>query len=61
MEGARLIGEEKLLDTNFRFSQRVRAVEGAESEVLNGVLIGKEVLQVPAPPVRPCLLAPIHG
>ena len=44
MEGARLIGEEKLLDTNFRFSQRVRAVEGAESEVLNGVLIGKERL-----------------
>lgn len=44
MEGARLIGQEKLLEPGFRFSQRVRAVEGAESEVLNGVLISKERL-----------------
>lgn len=44
MEGATLIGQEKLLDTSFRFSQRVRAVEGADSEVLNGVLLTKERL-----------------
>lgn len=44
MEGAQLIGQEKLLDSGFRFSQRVKAVEGAESEVLNGVLISKERL-----------------
>ena len=44
MESAKLIGQEKLLDTGFRFSQRVRAVEGAESEVLNGVLVTKERL-----------------
>lgn len=42
MEGAALIGQEKLLDASFRFSQRVRAVEGAGSEVLNGVLVTKE-------------------
>ena len=44
MEGAALIGQEKLLDASFRFSQRVRAVEGAGSEVLNGVLVTKERL-----------------
>ena len=44
MEGAQLIGQEKLLEPGFRFSQRVRAVEGAESEVLNGVLVSKERL-----------------
>lgn len=44
MEGAQLIGQEKLLEPNFRFSQRVRAVEGANSEVLNGILISKERL-----------------
>lgn len=44
MEGAMLIGEEKLMDRTFRFSQQVRAVEGAESEVLHGVLITKERL-----------------
>ena len=44
MEGAKLIGQEKLLDSSFRFSQRVQAVEGAESEVLNGVFLSKERL-----------------
>jgi len=44
MEGAKLIGQEKLLESNFRFSQQVRAVEGAESQVLNGVLVSKERL-----------------
>lgn len=44
MEGAALIGQEKLLDTGFRFSQRVQAVEGAESEVVNGVFVTKERL-----------------
>lgn len=42
MEGAQLIGQDKLLEQNFRFSQRVKAVEGADSEVLNGILISKE-------------------
>ncbi len=44
MEGAALIGQEKLLDTSFRFSQRVQAVEGANSEVVNGVFVTKERL-----------------
>lgn len=44
MEGAQLIGQDKLLEQNFRFSQRVKAVEGADSEVLNGILISKERL-----------------
>ncbi len=44
MEGAALIGQEKLLDNSFRFSQRVQAVEGAESEVVNGVFVTKERL-----------------
>jgi chaperonin GroEL (HSP60 family) len=44
IEGAQLIGQEKLLEPGFRFSQRVRAVEGAESEVINGVVISKERL-----------------
>ena len=44
MQGANLIGQEKLLDSNFRFSKRIKAVEGAESEALNGVLISKERL-----------------
>ncbi|MBQ5702094.1 MAG: chaperonin, partial [Peptococcaceae bacterium] len=44
MEGAALIGQEKLLDTGFRFSQRVQAVEGADSEVVNGVFVTKERL-----------------
>lgn len=44
MEGASLIGQEKLLDTSFRFSQRVQAVEGADSEVVNGVFVTKERL-----------------
>lgn len=49
MEGANLLGQEKLLDSNFKFSQRVQAVEGAESEVLNGVLISKERLSKQMP------------
>lgn len=44
MEGAALIGQEKLMDTGFRFSQRVQAVEGADSEVVNGVFVTKERL-----------------
>lgn len=44
MEGAALIGQEKLLDAGFRFSQRVQAVEGADSEVVNGVFVTKERL-----------------
>ena len=44
MEGAALIGQEKLLDTGFRFSQRVQAVEGADSEVVNGVFVTKDRL-----------------
>ena len=34
----------QLLDSNFRFSKRIKAVEGTESEALNGVLISKERL-----------------
>lgn len=44
MEGANLIGQDKLLDTQFSFAQRIKAVEGAESEVLAGVLISKDRL-----------------
>ena len=42
MEGANLIGQDKLLNSQFQFSQRIRAVEGAESEVIAGVVISKD-------------------
>ncbi len=49
MEGAAMIGQEKLLDPNFRFAQRVQAVEGGENEVASGVFISKERLTVQMP------------
>ncbi|MHB8171737.1 MAG: TCP-1/cpn60 chaperonin family protein [Thermincolia bacterium] len=42
VEGARLIGEEKLKDPSFRLSDTVDAEEGAENEVFLGVIINKE-------------------
>lgn len=49
MEGANLIGRDKLLEPGFRFSQRVRAIEGADSQVLNGVLVSKERFSIQMP------------
>lgn len=49
MEGANLIGQDKLLEPGFRFSQRVRAIEGADSQVLNGVLVSKERFSIQMP------------
>ncbi len=49
MDGANLIGRDKLLEPGFRFSQRVRAIEGADSQVLNGVLVSKERFSIQMP------------
>ncbi|MDA8233722.1 MAG: TCP-1/cpn60 chaperonin family protein [Clostridia bacterium] len=42
VEGARLIGEEKLKDPSFKLSDTVDAEEGADNEVFLGVIINKE-------------------
>ncbi|NLT94769.1 MAG: chaperonin, partial [Clostridia bacterium] len=42
VEAAQAIGEKKLLDPAFKFSDIIKALEGAENEVFLGVLINKE-------------------
>ncbi|BAF59057.1 MAG: chaperonin [Pelotomaculum sp.] len=42
VKAALLIGEEKLKDTSFKFSETVVAEEGAENQVFMGVIINKE-------------------
>ncbi|WP_066636474.1 TCP-1/cpn60 chaperonin family protein [Desulfolucanica intricata] len=42
VEAARLIGNEKLLDSSFKLSDTVVAEEGAENQVFMGVIINKE-------------------
>ena len=49
MDGANLTGRDKLLEPGSRFSQRVRAIEGADSQVLNGVLVSKERFSIQMP------------
>jgi len=42
VKAAQVIGEEKLTDPAFKFSETIKAVEGAENEVFLGVLVNKE-------------------
>ena len=39
----------QIAGAGFRFSQRCRAIEGADSQVLNGVLVSKERLSIQMP------------
>jgi len=42
VKAARLLGQEKLLESSFKFAETIRAVEGAENQVLSGVILEKE-------------------
>ncbi len=44
VEAAKLIGQEKLLNSSFKLGQTVRALEGAENKVISGIIIEKEPL-----------------
>ncbi|ABZ84985.1 thermosome subunit [Heliomicrobium modesticaldum Ice1] len=41
IEAARLVGEEKLRESGFKLSETIRAREGADNQVLSGVIINK--------------------
>jgi chaperonin GroEL (HSP60 family) len=49
VEAARVMGEEKLKERNFKLAKAVVAKEGAESEVFRGVIIDKERLNKQMP------------
>ncbi|MCR4441336.1 MAG: TCP-1/cpn60 chaperonin family protein [Peptococcaceae bacterium] len=49
VQAASLIGKEKLLDPAFKLSEMVRAVPGAENQVITGVILDKEPLNVEMP------------
>ncbi|WCK53494.1 TCP-1/cpn60 chaperonin family protein [Aneurinibacillus sp. Ricciae_BoGa-3] len=49
MEGAKLIGEAKMLENDFRFSDLVTAKEGADNEVIHGVLMNQRPLSKEMP------------
>ena len=38
VEAAKLIGQEKLLNSSFKLGQTVRALEGAENKVISGII-----------------------
>jgi chaperonin GroEL (HSP60 family) len=42
VEAAKAIGTEKLQDPTFKFSEIIKAIEGADNEVFQGVLVNKE-------------------
>lgn len=42
LEAARLLGEQRLLEDEFRFADSVKGFEGVTSEVLSGVLVNKD-------------------
>ncbi len=42
VEAARLVGKEKIVDPNFKFSDTVVAEEGSDNKVFSGVIINKE-------------------
>jgi chaperonin GroEL (HSP60 family) len=44
IDGAKLIGKEKILESDFSFSDMITAREGAENEVLDGVMINQRPL-----------------
>jgi len=51
VEAASLVGRDTLLDPSFRLADTVAARDGAENEVFMGVVIDKEPLKHPDPPV----------
>lgn len=55
--GAEAIGEERLRDPSFRFSDRVTAREGAEDRLVKGMIIGKGRASAAMPKsVSPCVI-----
>lgn len=44
VQASQLMGKEKLLDVSFKLSEIVRAQEGADNQVISGVIIEKELL-----------------
>ena len=51
VEGARLIGIDKLLDSDFKFADTVNAREGTENQVFKGVLLNKQPVNKEMPAV----------
>ncbi|AQS59912.1 TCP-1/cpn60 chaperonin family protein [Desulforamulus ferrireducens] len=49
VEAARLIGQEKLLDANFKLSDTVMSQEGANNQVFMGVIVNKETMNKQMP------------
>jgi chaperonin GroEL (HSP60 family) len=48
-KAAQLMGKEKLLDPSFKLAEVIRAVEGAENQVISGVIIEKEPVNTEMP------------
>lgn len=44
VQAAKLVGQEKLLDSSFKFAETVRAQEGANNQLIAGVIIEKDLL-----------------
>ena len=49
VEAARLIGQDKLLDVNFKLSDTVMSEEGANNQVFMGVIVNKETMNKQMP------------
>ena len=49
VEGARLVGIDKLLDVDFKFADTINAREGTENQVFKGVLLNKQPLNKEIP------------
>jgi chaperonin GroEL (HSP60 family) len=49
IDAAKLIGKEKIRDSNFKLADMVRAYEGADNQVISGVIIDKEPLNAEMP------------
>lgn len=48
-QAAQVLGKEKLLDPGFKLAENIRAVEGADNQVVSGVIIEKEPVNVEMP------------
>lgn len=49
IEAAKLIGKEKICEPSFKLADMVRADEGAENQVISGVIIDKEPINIDMP------------
>lgn len=49
IEAAKLIGKEKICESSFKLADMVRADEGAENQVISGVIIDKEPINMDMP------------